>query len=805
MPHPYYEELVERSHRIRPLHKLEGLTEEVNWVAFSPDNRLLASARDDDKTIELWEVRTGRRVRTLEGHTSFILCLAFSPNGRLLASGSADGTIRIWHIDDAEPAQIFQNHDDWVNSIAFSPDGHLLASAGGTSSPGTTFFRLWEVETGQELHQLDGHTERIFSIAFSPDGRLLASGAEDHTVRLWEVENFRPSQVMTCTTTIDTVAFSPSGKTLAAGEKGIRLWDLESGTELPTMVNDDEHVKTLAWSPDGTVIASCSSDKNTIRLWDVQQRQVIRELVTNAENDTYWTTRALAFSPDGQWLATYFSDSLKDIQLWDISALDVGPKPVKPDPPPPPPPPPEPLLASQLATLPYCHISAHEGSLARATSWLHGAAAAGWPLPLALAHDLGLLLTQPTHRLTLARPTYLPPQEDTSAYLACLQRLAALPLVRELPTWQPPLSEAVLSVIIARLVEGVPLPDTYRVPSGPAGVTFTRVLASRLAQKTPAERWQQTPAELHPTWHTLLPADALARLEQNMRALDPQELRFLAHYGAPLLGTPDPRDLLDLLALTNLPPTARLALAQTLRLLPYLSETHSLGGAQTYPEGGYEGLASSGSLDSLLPSEGAYDSDIFFHRVLNHEALYYGRERPPESRQALAYLVLQLGWGLGGDGQVLARTLTLALAQAMRQRNYTVLVSLAGTELSEPKPLEKPGEVARLLYAQERSVVNASDVLRGVLGHLHSWRELYQDRQVLWVLSEHFDADNTSEHTSLYQALAAEADHSAWFVRLGLHGMASQKDKPPVAASQFRRWQVFETSLLWDQERRVVK
>src|SRR5207244_1924240 len=99
-----------------------------------------------------------------------------------------------------------------------------------------------------------------------------------------------------------------------------------------------------------------------------------------------------------------------------------------------------------------------------------------------------------------------------------------------------------------------------------------------------------------------------------------------------LAGAPDPRDLLDLLALTGLPSAARLAVTQSLQLLPRLGGARG-GGRQTYPEGGYEGLARRGSLDSLLPSEAAYPAPLFLHRVPNGEALYYGRERPPERRR----------------------------------------------------------------------------------------------------------------------------------------------------------------------------
>jgi WD40 repeat protein len=267
---------------------LTGHTDTVRSVAFSPDGRLLASGSDDN-TIKLWEVATGREVRTLSGHGWDVTSVAFSPDGRLLASGSCgkagfffpcvQGEIKLWDVASGREVRTLSGHTNWVTSVAFSPDGRLLASGSDDNT-----IKLWEVATGREVRTLSGHGWDVTSVAFSPDGRLLASGScggwglgvcVRGEIKLWDVAS--GSLVRTLTGHTDwvlSVAFSPDGRLLASGaawpDTTIKLWEVATGREVRTLKGHTGSVFSVAFSPDGRLLASGSGYLDyTIKLWDI--------------------------------------------------------------------------------------------------------------------------------------------------------------------------------------------------------------------------------------------------------------------------------------------------------------------------------------------------------------------------------------------------------------------------------------------------------------------------------------------------------------------------------------------------------
>ena len=149
-------------------------------ATFSSDGRWLAASRG--KNVIVWEVLTGEVVHTLEGHQLNVLSIAFSPDNRRLASASADETVKLWDISTAKPVLTFtfSKHQGSVVFVAFSPDANSIVSGGDSDN----LIILWDAATGKTNHMFEGEG-LLTCVAASIDGKWIASGV-DRNIKLWE-------------------------------------------------------------------------------------------------------------------------------------------------------------------------------------------------------------------------------------------------------------------------------------------------------------------------------------------------------------------------------------------------------------------------------------------------------------------------------------------------------------------------------------------------------------------------------------------------------------------------------------------
>jgi len=277
-------------------YSLSGHRSPVTKVLFHPVYSIMLTS-SEDATIKVWDYESGDYEKDIKRPYGFCTGFNFDHPGKTLASCSADMTIKIWDFHTYECAKTLHGHDHNVSSVAFMPSGDYLLSASRDKT-----IKMWEVATGYCIKTFTGHREWVRCIKVSPDGLMVASASNDQTIRIWiiatkecKVELSDHSHV------IETLAWATDksvqavneatgndikkslpGPFLASGsrDKTIKIWEVNTGVCLLTLVGHDNWVRHVQFHPGGKYLMSSSDDK-TVRTWDIKNQRCTKTLLAH--------------------------------------------------------------------------------------------------------------------------------------------------------------------------------------------------------------------------------------------------------------------------------------------------------------------------------------------------------------------------------------------------------------------------------------------------------------------------------------------------------------------------------------------
>jgi WD40 repeat protein len=285
-------------------------------VAVSPDSNYVATG-SRDKSAKLWELSTGREVRSFLGHEASVNSLDFSSDGKYIITGNGDQTAKIW--DVATGKEVLSVHPDQerLTDVAFDPKGKFFVTVGYGRKA-----RVWEFPSGKKIFETeaDGYAGSSggIKLAISGNGEWLAIGEDNKVATVYKTSSWQKAHEFTvpegsCGGCFTDVAFTPDSRYLikASHNGPVRKYNLATGKLEVTLKKEVDDLSTINVSRDGKLLVLCT--KKEFSLYNLEKGDSLKTFNPGIEAEINGAT----FSADGKKVLLACDDNR--VVIWDMA------------------------------------------------------------------------------------------------------------------------------------------------------------------------------------------------------------------------------------------------------------------------------------------------------------------------------------------------------------------------------------------------------------------------------------------------------------------------------------------------------